>query len=88
MQRRLRAENLGALSSLQMANLNLVINVLAGCLVLACGLHAIIFRQIEVGEDEEIWFYGWRAVLIGCICVCAACVLFFELANHRLVHLF
>ncbi len=71
-----------------MTHLNLVLNVFLGCISLVTGLHAIIFRRIEVGEDEEVWYFGWRAVLVGVICVGVAFAIFFGLASHQPIQFF
>jgi len=65
-----------------MANFDQVVEVLGGLLAAAFGLYAIVVRRIEVGEDSEVWYSGWRAVVIGCVCLLAACGSFYAAANH------
>ncbi len=71
-----------------MASLDQVLEVFAGGITLAYGLYAIVTRRIDVGEDDEIWFYGWRAVVVGCACLLTAFVLFSAVANNSPVNWF
>lgn len=65
-----------------MASFDQLAEVLGGLLAAAFGLYAIVVRRIEVGEDDEVWFFGWRAVVIGCVCLLAAYGCFYAAANH------
>lgn len=59
-----------------MPSLDHVMSALGGVAALAVGVHTIVTRRVDVGEDEEFWLYGWRAVVIGCVVVLAGLILF------------
>ena len=65
-----------------MSSFDQVVEVLGGILAAAFGLYAIVVRRIEVGEGYEVWYSGWRAVVIGCVCLLAAYGSFYAAANH------
>ena len=68
--------------TLLMTSFDQAVWVLGGLLAAAFGLHAIVIRRIEVGEDDELWYSGWRAVVIGCVCLLAACASFYAAAHQ------
>lgn len=55
-------------------------SAIGGFIAAGVGVWAIVTRRISVGEDEfgepNYWVYGWRAVLVGCLALVAACVFF------------
>jgi len=68
--------------NLLMASFDQVVEVLGGLLAAAFGLYAIVIRRVEVGEDHEVWYSGWRAVVIGFVCLLAAYGSFYAAANN------
>ena len=50
-----------------------------GCICVGLGLSSVITRRTAIGDDDDFWVYGWRAVLIGCAALAGA-VLFFASA--------
>ncbi len=43
---------------------------IVGTLAIAFGIHAIVTKRVtldDVDDDGPVWFYGWRAVAIGCL---------------------
>ena len=65
-----------------MAYFDQMVEILGGFLAAAFGLYAIVVRRVEVGEGDEVWYSGWRAVVIGCVCLLAACGSFYAAANN------
>lgn len=50
-----------------------------GTLAFAFGIHAIVTKQVALGdveEDEQIWLYGWRAVAIGFLLIAVSAFCF------------
>ena len=37
-----------------------------GCVGLTAGVSFIVSRRAAIGDDDDFWVYGWRAILIGC----------------------
>lgn len=68
-----------------MVILDQFISALIGTLVLVVGVRAIVTRQIEVGETDRLWLYGWRAVVAGCVLLLTAVFCFAGAA--KLIHI-
>lgn len=47
-----------------------------GCVGLAAGVHFIVSRQAAIGDDNDFWVYGWRAILIGCVALAMGAAFF------------
>ena len=62
-----------------MASMEQFFSALGVLVALTLGAHAIITRRVAIGnEDDEphLWFYGWRAVLIGCFSILLSLLFF------------
>ena len=48
-----------------------ILDFAAGCVCLTVGVRFIASRRAEIGENDDLWVHGWRAVLVGCMALAA-----------------
>ncbi len=49
-----------------MVNAEGLLDFAGGCIGVAAGVSFIVSRRAAIGDDNDFWVYGWRAILIGC----------------------
>ncbi|WP_457334861.1 hypothetical protein [Rhizobacter sp. P5_C2] len=69
----------------RMSGAERLLDFAGGCVGLLAGMRFIVSRRAAIGDDDDFWVYGWRAILIGCAAL-AMGALFFASA-FGLVHI-
>jgi hypothetical protein len=49
-----------------MVSVERILDFAGGCVGLIAGVRFITSRRAAIGDNNDFWVYGWRAVLIGC----------------------
>ena len=49
-----------------MVDVDRLLHFAGGCVGLAAGVSFIVSQRAAIGDDDDFWVYGWRAILIGC----------------------
>jgi hypothetical protein len=59
-----------------MVDVERLLDFAGGCVGLAAGVRFMVSRRAAIGDDNDFWVYGWRAVLIGCAALAMGALFF------------
>lgn len=68
-----------------MIDVERLLDFAGGCVGLVAGVRFIVSRRAAIGEEDDSWVYGWRAILVGCVALVVG--VFFFASAFGVIHI-